>query len=309
MRKTVLTLVIVLLLFSLSSCAGSPAEKDRWLAFYDDLENEVVLSSKPCRVAVLLSSYADIWRLAGGEIYVTVGESIERGFADKDALLVDAGAGKQINDELLISYQPDLVIASADVDGQLSCKAALDAAGIPVAYFRVESFSDYLRMLRICTQITGNSEAYGNMGEKIEREISDILSSVSGGSEKKILFLRAGSSVVKAKTANEHFAAAMLKELGTYNIAENAPVLLDGISIEEIISEDPEYIFISTMGDEQAARDNVEAIFAGEAWSSISAIKNKKYIFLPKELFQYKPNAQWADAYRYLAEILYEQEK
>ena len=45
-----------------------------------------------------------------------------------------------------------------------------------------------------------------------------------------------------------------VKELGTYNIAENAPVLLDGLSQEEILMENPDYIFISTMGKEEAAR-------------------------------------------------------
>ena len=57
--------------------------------------------------------------------------------------------------------------------------------------------------------------------------------------QKRILFIRAGSkySATKAKTAENNFVCVMLKELGTYNIAENAPVLLDGLSQEEILME------------------------------------------------------------------------
>jgi iron complex transport system substrate-binding protein len=126
--------------------------------------------------------------------------------------------------------------------------------------------------------------------------------------DKKILFIRAGSgaSATKAKTAQHHFAAAMLKKLGTYNIAENAKILLDGLSIEEIITENPDYIFISTMGDETAAKEYLLGVFSQPEWQVLTAVKEEKYCFLPKELFQYKPNSHWDKAYEYLTDILYE---
>ena len=40
--------------------------------FEDSSGNSITLSGKPERVAVLFSSFADIWRLSGGECYVTV---------------------------------------------------------------------------------------------------------------------------------------------------------------------------------------------------------------------------------------------
>lgn len=96
-----------------------------------------------------------------------------------------------------------------------------------------------------------------------------------------------------------------MKELGVYNIADNAAILLDGLSIEEILSEDPDFIFVSTMGDEEAARAYMDSVFESPAWQNLSAVKNHKYYYLPKDLFQYKPNARWYDAYQYLAELLY----
>ena len=73
---------------------------------------------------------------------------------------------------------------------------------------------------------------------------------------------------------------------------------------EEILIQDPHYIFISTMGDEQSARNNMNSILKKEEWQTLSAVKNGNVYFLPKELFQFKPNARWAEAYEYLAEIL-----
>ena len=85
---------------------------------------------------MLFSSFADVWETAGGRVDITVGESVERGFAPEDVLLVDDGAGKTINQELLLSYEPDFVICSADLEeqgenGGISAQAGSAGGGIP----------------------------------------------------------------------------------------------------------------------------------------------------------------------------------
>ncbi|NMB09003.1 MAG: ABC transporter substrate-binding protein [Tissierellia bacterium] len=41
------------------------------------------------------------------------------------------------------------------------------------------------------------------------------------------------------------------------------------------------------------------------AWSTLSAVKNDRYIILPKDLYMFKPNHRYAEAYEGLAKILY----
>ena len=43
-----------------------------------------------------------------------------------------------------------------------------------------------------------------------------------------------------------------------------------------------------------------------ESLYSFTAVKGGRCHYLPKELFQYKPNARWAEAYEYLIDLLYE---
>jgi iron complex transport system substrate-binding protein len=249
-----------------------------------------------------------VYVLAGGEVAVSVGESVERGILREDVLLVDDGAGKTINVELLLSYAPDLVLASSDVPAQVSAAEAMRRAGIPAGCFRIECMEDYLSVLKIFSEITGNPEAYRKYGTDMQEQVQTLLQSLpKADCEKRILFIRAGSSArsTKAKTAEEHFACQMLKEMNTYNIAENARILLDGLSIEEILRSDPEIIFVTTMGDEAAAIAYVESLFATPTYQALTAVREGKYYFLPKELFQYKPNAEWYRAYSYLAELLY----
>ncbi len=284
------------------------ADTRAYLIFTDSLGNEVRLEKKPERVAVLFSSLCQVWKNAGGQTYITVGESVERGLCGEDVLLVDTGAGKVINNELLISYEPDFVIYSSDVPAQKQSGELLTKAGIPSAAIRLDSFEDYLEALEIFCSITGNEHYYDIFGSNVEDDIGHIKKLVSKKvksleEKPRILFLRSGSSQssCKAKRAEDNFAAKMLEELGCVNIADKAPVLLDGISAETVLAEDPDYIFVSLMGDEKAGREYVESVFQSDAYRTLDS----KMIFLEKELYQYKPCEDWNLAYRGLAEVLY----
>ena len=304
-----LLLTLALLVPTFSSCETEPADDgDVYLRFTDSTGEEVVLKDRPVRVAVLFSSFTEMWQLSGGEVSVTVGESIERGFCPVGTPLVDGGAGKTINTELLIANRPDLVICSADIAAQNELWGLLRGTGIPVARFRVESFSDYLSVLKIMTDITKNAEAYERNGLAVSREIDAVKATYGKRAAGSILFVRVGSSArsTKAKDADGHFAASMLEELGCLNIADRAPILLDGISIETVLTENPHRIFFTTMGDEDAALAYLDSLLQSDTWKSLSAVREGRVEILPKELFQFKPGARWGEAYRYLAEILYE---
>lgn len=307
MKRIILLLTAIFMLSG--CCARETSETETYMTFSDDTGYEVVLTKRPENVAVLFSSYAEVWCLAGGEAKITVQEAVDRGFADENAVLVDDKSGHtHIDTELLIASRPDFVIGTADYDIQQETVNLCREAGIPSALFKVESFYDYLNMLDICTRITENEENFETYGEAVENEIIELKARLDDIEEQEeILFIRAGSAArsTKAKTKEDNFACQMLYELNTYNIAENAPVLLDGLSIEEIIKEDPTHIFISTMGDENAAKEYVTSLMGEDGWSTLTAVKTGNVHFLPKDLFHYKPNQRWAEAYRYLAKILY----
>lgn len=100
----------------------------------------------------------------------------------------------------------------------------------------------------------------------------------------------------------------MLKDLGCVNIADSEEGLLEDLSMEAIIDAEPDYIFVTTMGEsKEAAMDMVEELLVSNpAWSGLKAVKNNHYCVLPKELFHIKPNERWGESYRILADYLYE---
>ena len=292
----------------LCGCAAPNQAPLSGITFTDDTGTEVTVPEKPETVAVLLSSLADLWITAGGSVDITVGESVERGFAEAGAVLVDAGAGKTINLEALIAAEPDFVLYASDIAGQLECADTLRAAGIPTAGFAVETFEDYLEVLKLCTEILDTPENYEIYGLQLKTQVDSLLEKAGNQPQQpEILFVRAGSSAkyTKAKTAENHFVCRMLKDLGTVNIAEKAPVLLDGLSIEEILLSDPNAILFTTMGEETAGVAYMESLITDPVWQNLSAVREGKVYQLPKDLFQYKPNARWDEAYAYLIELLY----
>ena len=304
---------VVVLIFALGAFENAKPQQSDDGTFYfhqfEDFSNKkVTLTKKPQKVAVLFSSLADVWELAGGDVAITVGESIERGICDENVLLVDAGAGKTIDVELLLAYEPDFVIYSLDVEAQVKAAEVLKKNKIPTAGMRIDGVEDYIKALTICTSLLDNEENLKKYGEDILQEIEDIRNkAILSSYMPTVLFIRSGSSSssAKAKKADDNFAAKMLEDLGCINIADEEEILLDNLSIEEILLKNPSHIFISIMGDEEAGKAYMQSLITSESWKELSAVTNGNVHYLPKDLFHYKPCERWAESYEYLYEILY----
>ena len=163
-------------------------------------------------------------------------------------------------------------------------------------------------MLGICTDITGCKDLYEQNGLSIKARIDAIKAQYAEAdipeSERKVLLLRAASSFVKAKSSEGTILGEMLADMGCINIADSNTSLLENLSVEAVIKEEPHHIFVVTMGnDTAAARETLEnMINENPAWSTLDAIKNGRLHVMDKTLFNLKPNARWAESY----EILYE---
>ena len=333
-KKTLFCILLACLLLALWGCAAAPAADPAETltepipaetaaestaeasvfpyTFTDASGFQVTLTARPERTAVLFSSLADVWQTAGGVAAITVGDSVERGFADETAVLVDDGSGRTINLELLLEAKPDFVLYSTGIKEQVECAQLLRDAGIPTAGIEEDTFRNYLDLLKICTDILGTPEAYETYGTAVAQRVDAIVEQAQNREDgPSHLFVRVGSSAkyTKAKTAENHFVGVMLDELGGKNIADAAPVLLDGLSIEEIVLQDPDMILYSTMGKSADAEAYLQSLLADPVWKTLTAVEEGKVFLLPKDLFQYKPNARWDEAYQFLFDILYGEAK
>ena len=180
-------------------------------------------------------------------------------------------------------------------------------AGIPIAYCKVETFEDYLELLKKFTSLTGNEEAYETYGLKVQTSIQELLNLVDQNIEDgpSYLLLRALTKGPKAMT-RDHQVLDMLDNLKCHSIMEGKESKLEDLSLEEIYLQNPDYIFVITTGRSDQALDVFREQFKEhEIWDKLKAVQDDHVYLLPTKLFHYKPNEKWAESYRYLAEILY----
>ncbi|MBQ2837370.1 MAG: ABC transporter substrate-binding protein, partial [Peptococcaceae bacterium] len=293
-----LTLLLVSIL-ALSGCGTnqtiqeSPQQEDGY-TFTDAIGQEITVHN-PQRVVSLMGSFSEIWILAGGAdtlvgtSYDTV-DNRDLGLP-KDIAIV--GTYQNPNIEEILALNPDLVLLSSETtrtDSHVALKDALNGADIPAAYFSVTHFEDYLNMLKICTDITGNQDAYQTNGIAVEERIAQIIADSKTETSPSVLLMITYSGGIRAQSSDT-MTGKMLSELGCKNILDDYPSMLQDFSVEKIIETDPDYIFVIPMGNDDAlAQKNLkENVESNPAWNSLTAVKNDRYILLPKDKFLYKP--------------------
>lgn len=298
-------------LFVVSGCSenNEKGNKDEGVTFTDALGRSVTVKHNPERTAALLGSFADVWALSGGKVCAAAQEAWE----DFDLDLEDAvnlGGAHSPSLEALIASNPDFVLASASTSSNVEMKETLENAGITVAYFDVDNFDDYLDMLKICTDITGRNDLYEQNGLEVQSKIEKIKEEFKNAEipekERTVLMIRTSSSSVKAKGSEGTVLGEMLADFGCINIADNDKSLLETLSVESVIRREPYHIFVVTMGDDtEKAMENLSRMMEeNPTWGNLEAVKENRLHVMDRKLFNLKPNANWAEAYEKLSEIL-----
>lgn len=316
LMKKALSIFLTLVLLALCGCSAQPEANpaENAVVFTDALGREVTIEKEPQRVAALIGSFADVWQLSGGTVCATAEDAWDDlGLELGDA--VSLGGAHSPSLETLLSTEPDLVIASASTSSNVEMREFLENAGIPVAYFDVDCFEDYLNMLDICTDMTGRKDLYEQNGTRIAEQIEAIREECAAADltekERTVLLLRAASTSVKAKNSEGTILGEMLKDLGCINIADSDETLLENLSVESVIRQEPYRIFVVTMGsDTEKAMDNLSRMMEeNPVWGTLEAVRENRLYVMDRKLFNSKPNVKWAESYEILSQILLDKDQ
>lgn len=309
MKRLISLLLCLTVVFTMAACGAEPAAPAETLPadsdmpeLIDILGNRTKLS-KDARLACGYASFAQCWLLSGGALVGVTQDALDRGLAVGDASVI--GTVKSIDLEKLAASSPDYVILSADLSAHSELQSALDTMGIAYGYYRVDTFEDYKAMMAQFCAVNERDDLYRENVLEVEQRIESIRERIPADCDQSVLLLRAYSTGIKAKT-DDNLAGQILKEYGLRNIAEESPSLLEDLSMEQVILTDPDYIFVLTMGDEQAAAEYMRSHLENDpAWQGLSAVRDGHYHILPQDLFHYKPNQRWDESYEYLANIIF----
>ena len=326
-------LFLITLFFISIFSVSAKSTKQKKITFTDDLNRTVSVGTVK-NAAVLQGSLASAWILAGGTILAATSDCFSEppemtesqasefnstwktnGFkAHKQGIfnylgtdskkIMDVGTMMNPNSEKIIASGADFVILSANIAGHKKLQKLLENVGIPCAFFNYDDFDSYLRILKLFTNINGRDDLFQKNGLAQKSLVQKI--TAESKNSPRILLLRASSGKVEAKSSESLAAGIMLKHLGCVNIADTNSFYAENLSMEKIIADDPDFIFVTTMGTNEAKALKAvdEHLKSNPAWNGLSAVKNGNYYVLPRELFHFKPGLRWAEAYQVLSKIL-----
>lgn len=315
MKKYLIPIICIILL--LSGCTfqkneaalNTDSKTSDMVTVTDSNNHKTVVKKAPKKVVALSSSFAQLWLLSGGKLAGVSSDAVNErniGINKNDTEIV--GTAMKPNSEKILSLNPDLVILAKDMSSNMKLTDMLDKAKIPYYICKIETLDDYLGALKNFVSITGEEKNYVENGEKVQEQVSKLLKLLPKPSSTapSALVLRAHSSGVKV-LSGDNTVCNILNDIGVHNIADSSKSLLKDLSIEAIIKENPDYIFVVTMGSDKdaAAASLKKSLTSNPAWNNLKAVKNNNVFILPKELFEYKPNNKYGDSYEYLLKIIY----
>lgn len=279
------------------------------LTYVDTRGEEITVSKNPKKTVVLINSLLDLWYLSGGEAVARCSGTTNVPEAAENIEII--GKFYSVSLEKLIALEPDLVVVSSTVSSQMEMEDVLAENGIEFAPVdsSTNPYTNFDKNVYLFSQILDTEDIYERDIKEITGAVDEIIEKTEE-SEKNpsALVLFSSSKYVKCELPTS-LTGEMLDYLGVENIVADAQI--EGstkvdFSLERLIERDPDYIFVTTMGDVEECKARVEQdVQSNDAWNSLTAVKEGRVYYLPKDLYLYKPNARYPEAFKGLAEIVY----
>ena len=285
--------------------AAAPAESGAYAVVTDDGGRTVTLEHKPQRIVTTSVSYLAPLYAVGGEV---VGRPASKAKVIPEAQNVaEIGPVYQIDVEKIAALKPDLVLIIKGINEKLI--DTLDANGIPSIVIDMKSYDDVKRTLTTFATLTGEPDKAKSLVEKMDKEIAEVKAGIP--QEKKRVAIIHSTGQGLSVQLDGSIAGSIANMLGWENTASGMAALDKNpdaapYSMETLVAQNPDIIFVTSMGKEDEIRASMEAMFAeSPAWQSVSAVREGRVYYLPQELFLFSPGIEYPAAVRYMAHLGY----
>jgi iron complex transport system substrate-binding protein len=280
-------------------------ETETTVTFKEADGNIVEIPKNPKRVATCYNSLLDLWDIAGGEAICRVKGSTNVPEKAKDLPII--GSIGTLNIELIMELEPDFIIFY-NGDHQKEVREIFNAEGIPSVMIDYDTYDDYRVALDFFTRVTGKRDIYADEIIPTQKQFQHIVNQAPEEETPKVCILFSSTRYVKVETQKTNIGD-FCKRLNAKNIYEENTI--EGatrveLSLEYIVEQDPDVIFVTTMGDVEKCKARVEAdITSNDIWGDLRAVKNGRFHYLDKSYSIYKPNRFYPEAIKTVAELLY----
>lgn len=297
----------------MTGCSGgektsTPVEIEQAKTFAmieDDLGRKVILQQKPTRIVVTSAGFLEPLHAVSG---VIVGRPDSKNkMPDWAKNLESVGAVYQVDVERLLSCAPDLVIINKGMNEKLL--SVLEENKIPAVVVEMKTYDDVKRGLKTFSKISDDEAACEKIISDMDAQIKNIIDKVP--KEKLRVAILHSTAQGLSVQLDGSIAGSIAKMFGWENVASGMTPLEKNpdaapYSMETLAEQNPEIIFVTSMGDIDDIKSNMtKAIAENAAWQAIGAVKNNKLYFLPQDLFLLSPGLHYPDAVKTMAKLIY----
>lgn len=292
------------LLFSALTFSLSAAE----IPVVDAFDEVQKVTTSPARTVICYPSLLEIWLDCGG---FPAGMHTPRKAEPLPPGLENVphvGSYMHPNMEAVVRLKPDLVILSGMTGRHRAFGELPRKSGIEVLHLKYDNYSDYARIAGIFSSILATRSA-SNVCGKVQKEVDSIIRRCSGRKGPSFLVLFFNGAEFRAETNRAH-AAYIFAALGGRNILNSTgfAVRAERISFspEELLLKDPDCIFLVPGAKSEALnREAFRKFQENPSMRNLKAVRTNRLHILPSDLFQYKPNHRFPEAFRYAENLLY----
>ena len=305
--RTILTALLIAATLALTACGLPVADEERgsYASITDDNGRTVLFDKKPERIVVTSASFLEPLYAVGGSV---VGRPESKTKVPPEAKEVPRiGRVYQIDAEKVIALKPDLVILNKGMNEKLI--DTLNANYIKTLVLDMKSYEDVKREIGIFAALTGEKEKGEALVQKMDADIDAVRTSIP--QEKKRVAIIHSTGQGLSVQLDGSIAGSIAVMLGWENTAAGMPALDKNpdaapYSMETLVAQNPDIIFVTSMGEEAEIRASMEAMFAeSPAWQSVGAIRDGRVYYLPQEMFLFSPGIEYPKAVQYMARLVY----
>jgi iron complex transport system substrate-binding protein len=253
-----------------------------WPAFsaivvVDDNGQEVRLDQPTQRVVSLAPNITEVlFHIGAGEQIVGADEYSNYPEAAKQITRVNNHAAA--NYELILSLQPDLVIAWQSGNGDKIINP-LRKLGIPVFVVETRQMEAIPSLFRRFGQLTGQGETAELRAQEFSQRLKTLRAAQTGKSMVRAFYQIWDEPLITLN--GKHMISDVIDLCGGQNIFADAAPLVPYVNIESVVAADPQVIVAGGSQEDQPGWFS-----SWQQWRGISAVINKQIYLIPSDLMQ-----------------------
>jgi len=272
------------------------------IVLVDGLDRQIELAGPAQRVVSLAPAITEILFATGAGSQV-VGRDAFSNFPAEVKSISDIGGGfGELNTEVILSLQPDLVIAS-ELTPPEQIKTLEDLGIVVFALPNPTDFAELFASIRTVASLTGHIEQADQLIAGLEQRLAVVTEAINQVTERPVVFYELDGTDPNAPwtPGPGSYIDRLIALAGGENLGNRLDSEWAQISIEELIAQDPDIILL---GDATLGGVTVEQVRSRPGWNALSALKNGKIFTIDDDLVA-RPGPRLVDGLELLAQYIH----